>query len=147
MKKTTVILIFIILAALLKLSWSSVNKSTDLSSLTINDLSLGDQFTQLPDALNSDNSLKIETDKDGKIVKLQTVNDHTNISAYGTTITNNTESYKSILGNHFVNKIYDYSQGMNELVYHDSENNINLEIVYLKTDKGNKINWVIMSRT
>lgn len=152
MRKTVITLLAAALfTALIYFSWRSIYKSTDLSSITINNLSLGEQFTNPENDNDQTGSglhqpLRIETDEEGKIKKIQTDNDCIDVANNGVAIGNSIESYKEIIGNNYIKKIYDYSQGMNEIVYHDSDNKINLEIVYIKTDKGDKVNWIIMSR-
>lgn len=156
MKKTfkIAVIVSVILISALLIICLLFKKSTDLSSLKINGFSLGYNINESEDELKTTdnsseytvNNLKIRTDKNKDIVSITTTNDMVNLSYNGTVFSNSLAGYKKALGNGYKNRVYDYSQGFKEIVYNDKENNITLEIVYLNTDKGEKINWIILSQ-
>ena len=91
------------------------------------------------------NDVKVSLDDAKNIIQLSTANDHIELCYNDIIINNNLDDYKKALGGNCKTMTYDYSQLMYELIYTDKENNVELEIIYIKTKEGKRVNKIIVS--
>ena len=83
-------------------------------------------------------------DKDGLVTK-KFAREDVVLSRKDNFVESDYEKIESFLGTNYKTKIYDYSQGMNEHIYYDRDNNIQLEIVYYEGASGKQIAFIVMS--
>ena len=156
MNKKVVIILVVVLAffiALFLIIKNSPVESTNLKDISVNFISLNENISAYEDALVEDkendwdyslNGANIFVDKDGLVTKIIAREDVV-LSRKDNIVESDYEKIESFLGTNYKTKIYDYSQGMNEHIYYDRDNNIQLEIVYYEGASGKQIAFIVMS--
>ncbi|QDY82128.1 peptidase M56 [Paenibacillus polymyxa] len=166
-KKSLIIctVILIALAAYLtKDLWTEMSvKSTDLSKLTVNHISLSKPIAEIDLTAykkNPDFNDKHTKDRDyryfenflivynfsGEIMKLQTLSEN-EYSSIGDDKLQKLDDVKNKLGNHFVDQSYDSAQSLNAIVYYDKINRTKACFVYPHNNKQDQnVVWTILER-
>ena len=128
-------------------------ESTNLKDITVNSISLNENISAYEDALVEDkendwdyslNGANIFVDKDGLVTK-KFAREDVVLSRKDNFVESDYEKIESFLGTNYKKQVYDYSQGMNEHIYYDKDNNIQLEVVYYEGASGKQIAFVVMS--
>lgn len=160
-----IILLFVGLSAYyMRNHWLVIfNDSTNLSELTINDIALSNNASDIdltaykknPDFNNKsteDSEYKYYQDflivylRNGDISKLQTLSENGVVSFAGEEIRDLNDMEKK-LGSHYSKQNYDSIQGLNAKVYYDKEHRIKASFVYPKNIKNDKeFIWVILEK-
>jgi hypothetical protein len=152
--KISILLLCLILLILTMYHFFNKKVSTDLSDLKINDLLLGQNIDTVGNAAHtvedgwnySEGNIRIKTDEKGNIIKMLIYQEDANEIIYkGQLINKDIENIKMVLGDGYKCKSYDYNQGLKKIIYNDVENKVQFEVIYYSTDKGNEINWFILS--
>ena len=156
MNKKVVIILVVVLAFFIALFLIIKNRpveSTNLKDITVNSISLNDSISAYEDALVEDkendwdyslNGANIFVDKDGLVTKIIAREDVV-LSRKDNIVESDYEKIESFLGTNYKKQVYDYSQGMNEHIYYDKDNNIQLEVVYYEGASGKQISFIVMS--
>ncbi|WP_348620198.1 peptidase M56 [Paenibacillus polymyxa] len=163
-----IILVIVIIVALIvylpKNLWTAMSvESTDLSKLTINNISLkgnvaninltsykknpdfNDKCTKDADYRYYENFL-IAYNSKGDIIKLQTLSEN-GISSFAGYNLHNLNDMKNKLGNNFADQSYDSAQSLNAKVYYDKKNRIKASFVYPKNNEADqRIVWAILEK-
>ncbi|MCP3805977.1 peptidase M56 [Paenibacillus polymyxa] len=166
-KKSIIIFIIIIIALMAYFTkdlWTDMLvKSTDLSQLTINNISLSkniadidltaftknpdfnDKHTKDADCRYFENFLIVYSSS-GEIMKLQTLS-KSGFSSIASHKFQNLDDVKNKLGNHFANQSYDSAQNLNAIVYYDKINRTKASFVYPNNNKQDQIVvWTILEK-
>ena len=158
MNKKVVIILVVVLAFFISLFLIIKNspvESTNLKDITVNSISLNENISAYEDALVEDkendwdyslNGANIFVDKDGLITKIIAREDVV-LSRKDNIVESDYKKIESFLGTNYKKQVYDYSQGMNEHIYYDRDNNIQLEVVYYEGANAKQIAFVVMSNT
>ena len=156
MNKKVVIILVVVLAFFISLFLIIKNspvESTNLKDITVNSISLNENISAYEDALVEDkendwdyslNGANIFVDKDGLITKIIAREDVV-LSRKDNIVESDYKKIESFLGTNYKKQVYDYSQGMNERIYYDRDNNIQLEVVYYEGAIGKQIAFIVMS--
>ena len=156
MNKKVVIILVVVLAFFIALFLIIKNRpveSTNLKDITVNSISLNERISAYEDELVEDkendwdyslNGANIYVDKDGLITKIIAREDVV-LSRKDNIVESDYEKIESFLGTNYKKQVYDYNQGMNEHIYYDKDNNIQLEVVYYEGASGKQLAFIVMS--
>ena len=151
-----IVIILVVLAffiALFLIIKNSPVESTNLKDITVNSISLNESISAYEDALVEDkendwdyslNGANIFVDKDGLVTKIIAKEDVV-LSGKDNIVESDYEKIESFLGSNYKKQVYDYSQRMNEHIYYDKDNNIQLEVVYYEGTSGKQLAFIVMS--
>lgn len=128
----------------------SLVKSTNLSNISINSISIGEKITDA-DLINYNSEIVIRQNDDESVTFLKSdFNSTSKITINQKLDFTTIEDVKEVLGNSYYEMVYDYSQSLNEYIYFDRANNITAKFIFIKCDGSENdgfLNWIIIYKS